>query len=735
MKKLLSLAAVVFLVGSTLAWGIEPIAVENGSFELPGLEEYTCWDGEDEGTVDVPGWTSDSNPAGSGVEMGWNATDGIWSAFLLGGDPSVWQVTDHVIAANETIRFQVDVKNIWSAAPPATLQMTLFAYDEIVDPNDPNIITAVRTPIRVYDAVLGDAMQTCTMECVAADVPEAVGYKLGIELGNSTADLSYIGMDNVKLASIVSTGVNIIWVTEALDLDLDGVQDDQQWIDWLVDEGHTVDNRPNYWMTFDPIDPNDANEVPKIDQLNAADLVLISRLTNSGNYNQSGEIATWNSVRTPVLMLTGYLARSSRWKWVNSGTLTNIDTPLIETLQLDHPIFDGVTIEQLNIVDPNDLIDPNDPNAPIVLPDPIYGIDALDASVGAGQTSFIGSLNMGNGTLIAKAYENSIAAIAEWVSGVEYYAGAGQITGDHRLLFCAGTNNVGATPQGKWNLTAEGEKMFRNAIAYMLYQPLPARELKPASGTTDVALDGTLTWRPGKLATMYNVYLSTDKDAVANGTALIDSVAGNSYNLAPLSLILSTTYYWRIDAVDGDQVWPGEVVNLRTVDFIAVDDFESYAADTIGSTWVNGLRKYGANAYIPYRTAPEVNEVTVHSGAQSMALPYDNSNNPFFIDVARVWSPQNWTKAGAKTLVIYFHGDPGNAAEKVWVRINGYRVDYNGGGLTNAGWTQWNISLSSLRIDTTRIVNLDFGVGNAAVPPGSKGIVYLDDVRLYRVTP
>jgi hypothetical protein len=39
------------------------------------------------------------------------------------------------------------------------------------------------------------------------------------------------------------TAANIIWVTKTQDHDFDGIQDDQEWIDWLAAEGHTLDVR------------------------------------------------------------------------------------------------------------------------------------------------------------------------------------------------------------------------------------------------------------------------------------------------------------------------------------------------------------------------------------------------------------------------------------------------------------------------------------------------------------
>jgi hypothetical protein len=128
---------------------------------------------------------------------------------------------------------------------------------------------------------------------------------------------------------------------------------------------------------------------------------------------------------------------------------------LLQVVDPNHPVFAGLTLT---------ASDPNDPNSPRDL------ISVVDPNVGAGITSFIASLDMGNGKLLAKAVTGDYAWIAEWQPGVEFYAGSGQIAGGRRLLFCAGTQEVGATLQGAFNLTAEGQEMLRNAIAYLLAQ-------------------------------------------------------------------------------------------------------------------------------------------------------------------------------------------------------------------------------------------------------------------------
>src|SRR4030042_2219434 len=114
-KMLLFVFVIGILAGVTWA---APIAVVNPSFELPGTEKIKGWNGEGVGgtpAVDIPGWSSDTIVADSGVETGWGATDGEWTAFLMGGDPSVWQLTSYVIGADDVIELKVDAKNNWQA--------------------------------------------------------------------------------------------------------------------------------------------------------------------------------------------------------------------------------------------------------------------------------------------------------------------------------------------------------------------------------------------------------------------------------------------------------------------------------------------------------------------------------------------------------------------------------------------------------------------------------------------
>ncbi|MFC1794449.1 hypothetical protein ACFL3Q_12775, partial [Planctomycetota bacterium] len=166
----------------------EEIALENFSFELPGTEKIKGWNGEgvaDTPAVDIPGWGSDTEVADSGVETGFEPTDGEWTAFLMSGDPSVWQLTDHTISDGDVLELKVDARITWAAT---AMQMTLY-YDD----------NGARVPAATDEVTLTDEMQEYTLSLSAANVPDSIGKKIGIELSNASAGDTWIGLDNIRL--------------------------------------------------------------------------------------------------------------------------------------------------------------------------------------------------------------------------------------------------------------------------------------------------------------------------------------------------------------------------------------------------------------------------------------------------------------------------------------------------------------------------------------------------------
>jgi hypothetical protein len=206
--------------------------------------------------------------------------------------------------------------------------------------------------------------------------------------------------------------------------------------------------------------------------------------------------------------------------------------------------------------------------------------------------------------------------------------------------------------------------------------PVSAREPSPALGATDVELDLTLGFSPGREATRHDVYFSDNLQAVIDGIEPAATVTKGSYG--PVSLNVGTTYYWRIDEVNDTETpvtWKGDIWDFTTVDSLIVDDFESYDSNDnqIWYAWKDGLG-YGTPDTPPYyagngtgaavgdeTTDSFTAETIVHSGKQSMPLSYDNDKQGYlnYSEVTMTLNSQrDWTARGVAELSLWFRGYP-----------------------------------------------------------------------------
>ena len=165
-----------------------------------------------------------------------------------------------------------------------------------------------------------------------------------------------------------------------------------------------------------------------------------------------------------------------------------------------------------------------------------------------------------------------------------------------------------------------------------------------------------------------------------------------------------------------------DVWSFSTAESIVVDDFESYTNDSpkrVFQTWIDGMgfsedeffpkgnTGNGSGALVGYDpTKGNIMEMAlVHGGRQSMPLYYDNSSGTRYAEAQRTFAtPQDWSKHGVTTLVLYFRGDSNNVAAPLYVKINGTKVLYNNGAAGTAlpVWKQWNIDLSGVPARTSR---------------------------------
>ncbi|MHC4175245.1 MAG: LamG domain-containing protein [Planctomycetota bacterium] len=272
---------------------------------------------------------------------------------------------------------------------------------------------------------------------------------------------------------------------------------------------------------------------------------------------------------------------------------------------------------------------------------------------------------------------------------------------------------------------------------------MQARKPYPDSGATDVDVDVVLGWRAGREAVTHDVYLSTDEQAVIDGTVSATTVTETSHG--PLSVDLAQAYYWKINEVNMAETpttWEGDLWNFATREFLVVDDFESYndldptdpESRRIFNVWKDGYEVPTNGSLVGYESPPFCEQTIVHGGDQSMPLFYDNAGGAAYSEAELSLSPaQDWTKSGIRSLVLYFHGDAGNTGGQLYVKINNAKILFDGSpaAISRPFWTQWNIDLATAGTNLAAINTLSIGIDGAGV----QGVLYVDDIRLYRQAP
>ncbi len=274
---------------------------------------------------------------------------------------------------------------------------------------------------------------------------------------------------------------------------------------------------------------------------------------------------------------------------------------------------------------------------------------------------------------------------------------------------------------------------------------------QPANGATGVQMTAKLNWTPATNAASHQIYLGTDEGAVRNATAASPEYKGSKAlgdnSLDPGTLAWHSTYYWRVDAVynatPGNPV-KGLVWSFTTADFLLVDDFESYndidppnpASNRIFEAWIDGFASPTTNgALVGNELPPYAERTVVHGGAQSMPYSYDNNLKYSEATLTLVY-PRDWTQNDVNTLTLWFRGNKNNAAERMYIALNGSAVVYNDNPKASqiSIWTGWNTNLKAFAdqgVNLTNVNSIAIGFGNKASPgAGGSGKMYFDDIRL-----
>ncbi|MBL7188032.1 MAG: LamG domain-containing protein [Phycisphaerae bacterium] len=296
-------------------------------------------------------------------------------------------------------------------------------------------------------------------------------------------------------------------------------------------------------------------------------------------------------------------------------------------------------------------------------------------------------------------------------------------------------------------LTAEEIQQIMKGDTSIAWSP------NPGNGTMlEIGEVLPLGWSAGDNAAQHDVYFGTDKDAVATADASDASgiyrgrQSATTFNPAEGVEWGGGPYYWRVDEYNTDgTIGTGKIWTFAVTDYLLVEDFEgynNYPPDEIWNTWIDGFQVPTNGALVGYgddvvQAGGDYAETTiVNSGAQSMPLFFDN--NLVTSEATETLAPaDNWTREGVAELSVWIRGDSANPAERVYVALNGVALFHDDPAIVQAtSWTEWRIPLSAFSdkgVNLAAITTVSVGLGDKNnLTAGGSGVLYVDDIRLYR---
>ena len=325
--------------------------------------------------------------------------------------------------------------------------------------------------------------------------------------------------------------------------------------------------------------------------------------------------------------------------------------------------------------------------------------------------------------------------------------------GVHTLRLEFGDLDRNAEQHLYWSAPSLAEEIIP---AGPLQPPSLANIPNPPNKAKDIKHTPLLKWAAGDKATSSQLYFGTDKEAVKNADTASPEYKGSieldAETYDPGLLEWDTDYYWRIDSVndlDAGSPREGVVWTFKTANFLIIDDFEDYdiGSKEIWWFWKDGLG-YGEHDGEPAfagngtgsavgdeGTASYMEESIVHGGKKSMPVFYSNTVAAIS-EVELTLGSIDLTQNGGTTLKIYFQGIAENAADPLYVTINGVAV-VNGdpAAAQVVKWTEWSIPLQAFidkGVDVTNATSIAIGIGNkTSLQPGGAGTMYYDDVGVH----
>ncbi len=222
----------------------------------------------------------------------------------------------------------------------------------------------------------------------------------------------------------------------------------------------------------------------------------------------------------------------------------------------------------------------------------------------------------------------------------------------------------------------------------------------PADGQTEVATDSDLGWNPGmnvQASNGHDVFLGTDFNDVLNATAAshpnVTYANVSDPTFDPGILAFDTTYYWRVDEINGATTWTGDVWEFATISGKATSPAPADAASNISKGLI----------VLQWTPSP-----TAFSQDVFFGVDYDEVNTAVTPDVSGL----NGSTGNA--------GVPAGFLPLEYGRDYFWRVDTDNGAMGDAKGEIWSFTVE-FDIDNSSLYVIDPGnrlVDNSGDPAG-----------------
>jgi len=274
--------------------------------------------------------------------------------------------------------------------------------------------------------------------------------------------------------------------------------------------------------------------------------------------------------------------------------------------------------------------------------------------------------------------------------------------------------------------------------------------LGPPDGATELPPQVQLTWVEPAFAISRQLWFGPE-----GAMELVNPAPGaGSYTTPPLEM--GQSYQWRVDVVGPSTTVPGFTYTFTVADYLVVDDIESYTDDSperIFEIWIDGWDDPNNGSIVGYDNPGSVGKEhiveteIVHSGGQSMPFYYDNSGPVNYSEAVAQTADlpigSDWTRAGVTTLAIFLQGKTDNTEDPLYVRLEdnsgrSHTVVYPKSFVCQSeSWRPIYIDLrlfadAGLDLQNISRICLGFGDKTGTVAADGAGLVYIDDIRLYR---